>query len=158
MEKGATHGGSRPSSLRPEPGARLQGLLAAPAGAQSRRGVASACNAVAPQCNAVASSGNAISPPGNSLALPDAAAVHASAAFPNPFKESTTISYTLAQKAPVYLAVYNSQGQPVGVLVDEAQEPGQHTVEFKTAPLKSGLYIYRLKAGDQTQSGKLLKE
>lgn len=79
-------------------------------------------------------------------------------AFPNPFEESTTISYTLKDKMPVYLTVYNMQGQKVGVLVDETQEAGDHNVTFKANSLKKGLYIYQLKTGNGLRAGKLLKQ
>ena len=81
-----------------------------------------------------------------------------SIAFPNPFGESTTISYSLKNKMPVFLTVYNMQGQKVGVLVDEMQEAGEHNITFKANSLKKGIYIYHLKAGDGLQVGKLLKQ
>jgi len=81
-----------------------------------------------------------------------------SIAFPNPFGESTTISYSLKDKMPVYLTVYNMQGQKASILVDEIQEPGEHNVIFKANSLKKGLYIYQLKTGNSLRVGKLLKQ
>ncbi|MBF9252720.1 T9SS type A sorting domain-containing protein [Pontibacter sp. 172403-2] len=81
-----------------------------------------------------------------------------SVAYPNPFVESTTISYALNAKMPVYLTVYNMQGQKVGVLVNEMQEAGEHNITFKANSLKKGLYIYQLKTGDGLRVGKLLKQ
>ncbi|WP_347158079.1 CBM35 domain-containing protein [Pontibacter chitinilyticus] len=79
-------------------------------------------------------------------------------AYPNPFQAATTISYTLQERGRVYLAVYNSKGQKVEVLVNKVQEAGTYDVTYSTAALQNGLYIYQLNAGGKRGSGKLLKQ
>jgi hypothetical protein len=76
--------------------------------------------------------------------------------FPNPFNLSTTIRYGLPQKSPVTLAIYNILGQQVAVLVNGEQEAGYYDVKFDGTNSASGLYFYRLIAGDFVQTRKLL--
>jgi hypothetical protein len=79
-------------------------------------------------------------------------------AFPNPFKTSITISYSLQEKMPVKLSVHTLQGQRTDVLVDEVQDAGAHHVEFDAAHLQHGLYVYRLNTGAKVAIGKIFKE
>jgi hypothetical protein len=67
--------------------------------------------------------------------------------FPNPFNPSTTIRYTIPERAQVKLEIYNMLGQLIEVLVDEEQFSGYHEVVFRRTNLASGVYIYRLQAG-----------
>jgi hypothetical protein len=67
--------------------------------------------------------------------------------YPNPFNPSTTIRYDLPKSANVSLNIYNTLGQLVATLVDERKEPGYYTVQWK-AQVLSGIYFYRLQAGD----------
>jgi hypothetical protein len=75
--------------------------------------------------------------------------------YPNPFNPSTTIGYTVGASSShqsgarhVRLAVYDMLGQEVGVLVDEAKQPGYYTVQLNAARMASGIYMYRLAAGE----------
>jgi hypothetical protein len=68
--------------------------------------------------------------------------------FPNPFNPSTTIRYGLPQKAKVTLLVYNTLGQLVAELVNAGMDAGYHEVSFDGSHLGSGLYFYRIQAGD----------
>lgn len=76
--------------------------------------------------------------------------------YPNPFNPSTTIRYGLPGRAHVTLSMFNTLGQQVGTLVNETQEAGYHDVLFNGAGLASGVYVYRLQAGDFVQTKKLL--
>jgi len=76
--------------------------------------------------------------------------------YPNPFNASTTISYELAERCPVSLAIYNALGQNVAILVDEVQHPGGHRVTWNAEGLSSGLYICSLRAGAFVESRKML--
>ena len=76
--------------------------------------------------------------------------------YPNPFNPSTTIRYTLPQRSPVRLTVFNSLGQDVVTLFQEEQESGYHEVPFDASRLASGVYLYRLQAGNLVQTRKLL--
>jgi len=82
--------------------------------------------------------------------------VHLDQNFPNPFNPSTTIRYGLPNRSIVQLAVFNTLGQLVTVLVQREVEAGNHEVRFDALNLASGVYFYRLKAGEYVQTRKLL--
>ena len=70
--------------------------------------------------------------------------------YPNPFNPETTIRYGLPKAGEVRLAVYNLLGHEVAILVDQSKPAGHHTVRFGAGNLPSGVYVYRLHAGDET--------
>ncbi len=81
--------------------------------------------------------------------------------FPNPFNPSTTIRYQLSNGANVELGVYTMLGQKIRHLVETHQPTGHYTVRWdgrddRGAELATGVYVYRLKVGTQTQARKLL--
>jgi hypothetical protein len=76
--------------------------------------------------------------------------------YPNPFNPSTVIRYGLPRRAEVRLVVYNMLGQQVANLAQGEQEAGYYEVRFEATGLASGVYVYRLKAGDFIQTRKLL--
>jgi hypothetical protein len=76
--------------------------------------------------------------------------------YPNPFNPSTTIRYDLPSSTHVTLKVYNTLGQEVATVVDETQEPGHRSAQFDASDLPSGVYLYRVQAGDFVQSKKLI--
>lgn len=76
--------------------------------------------------------------------------------YPNPFNPETNISYTLADVATVSLKVFTVTGEEVATLVNETQSAGSFTVSFNAAALPSGLYFYRLDAGNFTSTRKML--
>jgi hypothetical protein len=87
-----------------------------------------------------------------------------SANYPNPFNPTTRIQYTVdSRQAPVptTLKIYNIRGQLVRTLVDEYQAVGERTVTWdgrdeNGQELASGVYLYRLKAGDFSQTNKMV--
>ena len=68
--------------------------------------------------------------------------------YPNPFNPSTVISYQLAESSHVRLTVFDMLGRQVGILADEFKQAGIHTVNFNAHQLSSGIYFYRLEAGN----------
>ena len=83
--------------------------------------------------------------------------------YPNPFNPSTTISYSVAGNAPVrvVLRVFNLRGQTVATLVDRVTAPGEYSVEWDGtdsggAKLSSGVYFYRMTAGDFSFTRKMV--
>jgi len=87
------------------------------------------------------------------------AALHQNA--PNPFSTSTSITYSLMAPADVTLTVYNIQGRLIRTLVSEPQYAGDHLItwdgrdEFGAA-VAAGVYMYRLAAGDQEETRKMI--
>ncbi|MEZ5357434.1 MAG: FlgD immunoglobulin-like domain containing protein [Candidatus Zixiibacteriota bacterium] len=91
-------------------------------------------------------------------ALPDG--FELSQNYPNPFNPMTTINYTLPQSDHVRLDVINVQGQIVRTLVDQVMGPGEHSVVWDSkdaagAQVSSGIYVYRLTAGDASTAKKM---
>lgn len=76
--------------------------------------------------------------------------------YPNPFNPTTTISYTIPKSSLVTLKVYNLLGQEVARLVNENQFAGKHSVKFIGTDLPSGLYVYKITAGNFTQTRKMM--
>ena len=68
--------------------------------------------------------------------------------YPNPFNPTTTIGYSLKNDSQVSISVFNVLGQEVATLVNAYKKAGYHTVEFKGTNLESGIYIYRITAGN----------
>lgn len=89
-----------------------------------------------------------------STALPPAIELRQN--YPNPFNAGTTIKYKLPRASIVNLKVYNVLGQEVATLVDESEPAGIHAVQFGGSGFSSGVYFYRLQAGEFVQTRKLL--
>ena len=101
----------------------------------------------------------AVTQPGDESALPLTFSL--SQNYPNPFNPSTAIDYSLPTASIVELAVFNQLGQRVAALADGLQTAGDHRVYWNGRdddgnPVASGVYLYRLTAGDFTQSRKML--
>ena len=76
-------------------------------------------------------------------------------AFPNPFKESVTITYALSEPAAITLTLFTSQGQLLKVLDDQDREPGTYSLEWNGKAAPAGIYFCRLNG--KTKLGKELK-
>jgi hypothetical protein len=84
-----------------------------------------------------------------------------SANYPNPFNPSTVIAFAVPRQSFVSITVYNAIGQSVATLVNENRAAGRYTVTFSAAApgggqLPSGLYFYRLTAGDFVATRKMM--
>jgi len=76
--------------------------------------------------------------------------------YPNPFNPSTNISFHLPENSMVKLEIFDVLGKHVITLVDGVMAAGYNMVPFEAASLTSGIYIYRLTAGDITLSRHML--
>jgi endo-1,4-beta-xylanase len=76
--------------------------------------------------------------------------------FPNPFNPSTKIRYSIPKASRVTLKIYDILGREVQTLVNEQQAPGQYTVTFNAQNLASGVYFYRISAGNFSEVKKLM--
>jgi hypothetical protein len=76
--------------------------------------------------------------------------------YPNPFNPTTTIRFGLPESMDVRLEVYTVLGQRVMTLVNENRTAGWHTVSFNGAGLSSGVYVYRIQAGNYVSTKKLM--
>jgi hypothetical protein len=81
--------------------------------------------------------------------------------YPNPFNPTTQIRYGLPQPSHVTLTIYNLLGQEVARLADEEQEAGFHEIRWdgrssSGTAVGSGVYIYRIQAGDIVQTKKMI--
>ena len=75
---------------------------------------------------------------------------------PNPFNSVTFIDYSLNQAGHVQISVYDIKGNKIKTLLNEQQGPGKKTVTFDGSELPSGIYIYKLKVGEFTESRKMM--
>lgn len=76
--------------------------------------------------------------------------------WPNPFNPVTTITYDLFAAGRVSLKIYSLLGAEIATLVDEAQGPGRHGVEFVASALPSGVYLCRLRTETGTAMSKMV--
>ncbi len=77
--------------------------------------------------------------------------------FPNPFSETTTLSYSLVQKSFVSIEIYNSQGQFVFKQKEEVKSEGQHKMIFGSQNLPVGIYFCVFKTNEGIQTIKIIK-
>ena len=85
--------------------------------------------------------------------------------YPNPFNPTTKIQFdipaSVSGATEVKLQVFNLLGEVIRTLVDEQRTPGRYTVEWdakdnKGRPVSTGIYIYRIKAGEFTQTNRMV--
>lgn len=76
--------------------------------------------------------------------------------FPNPFNPRTTIRYSISSSRFVSLIVYDLLGKEVATLVQSVQQAGHHSAEFDASSLSSGVYFYKLTAGNFIETKKLV--
>ena len=96
---------------------------------------------------------------GSGIALPTEFALYNN--YPNPFNPVTNITYDIASATDVTLEIYNVMGQRVRTLAQGSHEPGRYRVMWNATndygqSLSSGMYIYRIQAGDFVSVKKLV--
>lgn len=75
--------------------------------------------------------------------------------YPNPFNAQTEIEYALPYESHVRITIYNMLGQETGTLVDDDESAGIHRVVWDAASQPSGVYFYRIEAGNNTLTRKM---
>ena len=68
--------------------------------------------------------------------------------YPNPFNPVTNLEFGISELGLVKLKIYDVTGREVVTLVNEIKEPGYYKIKFKAGNLASGVYFYRMTAGD----------
>jgi hypothetical protein len=76
--------------------------------------------------------------------------------YPNPFNPSTKIRFVIPKSSFVNIKVYNVLGKEVATLVNEEKPVGSYELEFDASRLPSGIYFYRLQAGDFVETKKMV--
>jgi len=76
--------------------------------------------------------------------------------YPNPFNPITNIEFSISNSAFVTLDVYNVTGQKVKRLIGQRLKAGAHQIRFEGSDLPSGVYYYRLVAGEFSQVRKMI--
>ncbi len=76
--------------------------------------------------------------------------------YPNPFNPNTVISYSLPSASNIKLVVYNTLGQTIKVLESGYKNAGNYSVNFNASTLPSGIYFYKLEAGQFSQIKKMM--
>lgn len=76
--------------------------------------------------------------------------------YPNPFNPTTTIDYHLPKATQVSLKIYDILGRKIATLVDGRVSAGEHRVRFNAINLASGVYLYRIHAGNFIQMHKMI--
>ena len=76
--------------------------------------------------------------------------------YPNPFNPVTKINFSIPKQSPVTLKVYDMLGKEVVRLVNELKSPGRYTVSFDASNFASGVYFYKIEAGDFKEIKKMM--
>lgn len=76
--------------------------------------------------------------------------------YPNPFNPSTEISFSIPEDLHVTLKVYDLLGREAALLVNEDKTAGNHKITFEASGLSSGIYFYRIKAGNYTEVKRMM--
>lgn len=76
--------------------------------------------------------------------------------YPNPFNPTTNIRYSVPVSGLVTMKVYNAIGQEVATVVNEIQEAGSYVANFDASKLASGMYLYKIQAGNFSSTKKMM--
>ncbi len=76
--------------------------------------------------------------------------------YPNPFNPGTIINFTIPKTSHVKLKIYNSQGKELNTLVNESKYAGNYDISYNGEHLPSGIYFYRLEAGEFSDMKKMI--
>jgi photosystem II stability/assembly factor-like uncharacterized protein len=76
--------------------------------------------------------------------------------YPNPFNPNTVIKFTISELRFTTLKIYDVLGREIATLVNEEKPAGKYEVEFNGSALTSGIYFYRIQAGNYTETRKMV--
>ncbi|MEN8192064.1 MAG: T9SS type A sorting domain-containing protein, partial [Bacteroidota bacterium] len=76
--------------------------------------------------------------------------------YPNPFNPSTKIKYSIPNRTQVTLKVFDVLGSEIITLVNKEQTAGYYAIEFDASNLTSGIYFYRVQAGQFVETKKMI--
>ncbi len=76
--------------------------------------------------------------------------------YPNPFNPTTTIEFSIPNSGFVTLKIYNVLGEEITTLVSEKLSFGSYAYNWDARNLASGIYLYRLQAGDYIETRKMV--
>ncbi|MBS1493718.1 MAG: T9SS type A sorting domain-containing protein, partial [Bacteroidetes bacterium] len=76
--------------------------------------------------------------------------------YPNPFNPTTKINFSLPKQGFVSLNIFDVTGREVAKLVNEVTEAGYHSVDFNASNFASGVYFYRIEAGEFTDTRRMM--
>jgi hypothetical protein len=76
--------------------------------------------------------------------------------FPNPYNSQTTISYSVPNSSLVQIQIFDILGREISTLLNEEKAAGNYQVEFNASSLSSGIYLYKLQAGEFVQTRKMI--
>jgi hypothetical protein len=76
--------------------------------------------------------------------------------FPNPFNPSTTVEFSLPSAQDVHLAVYDTFGRMISLILNGRTGPGTHRFPFEAAGIASGVYYCRLQTAGRTETNRML--
>jgi hypothetical protein len=76
--------------------------------------------------------------------------------YPNPFNPTTKIQFTIVNRQSTIVRVYDVLGRDIATLVNEVKERGTYTIQWDASGVSSGVYFYRIKAGDFVQTKRMM--
>ena len=88
--------------------------------------------------------------------LPISQSIHLFPNYPNPFNPTTSIEFSIPKSKFVTLKIYNILGEEVVTLVSEKLPAGKYKYEWDASGMASGVYLYRLEAGNQVEVRKMV--
>jgi hypothetical protein len=92
----------------------------------------------------------------NSVLIEEQYIIESNSVSPNPFTNSTTLSYTLSKPATVTITIFNPHGQLIEK-IEQEQPIGEQQVIWNAEGLPAGMYYYRIQAGEKIGNGKMVK-
>ncbi len=76
--------------------------------------------------------------------------------YPNPFNAQTTIQYSLSELSGVTVEIYDLLGRKIKTIIEGDKSAGVHTMAFDASDLSSGVYFYRIQAGDMVETKRMV--